>query len=92
MFYFNLYLGKIPILTNIFQLGGSTTNQFFFRQKTVFLLHKNRCLLTWLRQTILGLATTSGTQLMPGEFRGVASIKRYSWTVDASEIRRKRTS
>ena len=27
IFYFHLYLGKIPILTNIFQMGGSTTNQ-----------------------------------------------------------------
>ena len=26
MFYFHPYLGKIPILTNIFQRGGSTTN------------------------------------------------------------------
>ena len=26
MFYFHLYLGKIPILTHIFQMGGSTTN------------------------------------------------------------------
>ena len=26
--YFHLYLGKIPILTNIFQMGGSTTSQF----------------------------------------------------------------
>ncbi len=27
MFYFHPYLGKIPNLTNIFQMGGSTTNQ-----------------------------------------------------------------
>ena len=26
-FYVHPYLGKIPILTNIFQMGGSTTNQ-----------------------------------------------------------------
>ena len=26
--YFHPYLGKIPILTNIFQMGGSTTKQF----------------------------------------------------------------
>ena len=46
--------GSFPILANIFQMGGSTTNQKMF-------------LLICLRQTILGLATTSGTQLMPGE-------------------------
>ncbi len=28
-FYVHPYLGKIPILTNIFQMGGSTTNQVF---------------------------------------------------------------
>ena len=28
MFYFHSYLGKIPILTNIFQRGGSTTNWY----------------------------------------------------------------
>ena len=26
MFYVHPYLGKIPILTHIFQMGGSTTN------------------------------------------------------------------
>ena len=26
IFYFHSYLGKVPILTNIFQMGGSTTN------------------------------------------------------------------
>ena len=26
-FYFHPYLGKIPMLTNIFQMGGSTTNR-----------------------------------------------------------------
>ena len=30
IFYFHPYLGKIPILTNIFQMGGSTTNQLRF--------------------------------------------------------------
>ena len=28
-FYFHPYLGKIPNLTNIFQMGGSTTNQLW---------------------------------------------------------------
>ena len=28
VFYFHSYLGKIPILTNIFQRGGSTTNWY----------------------------------------------------------------
>ena len=30
IFYFHLYLGKWSNLTNIFQMGGSTTNQLFF--------------------------------------------------------------
>ena len=36
MFSFHPYLGKIPILTNIFQMGGSTTNQigYFSHVKT----------------------------------------------------------
>ena len=31
MFYFHPYLGKISKLTNIFQMGGSTTNQMTFK-------------------------------------------------------------
>ena len=30
IFYFHPYLGKWSKLTNIFQMGGSTTNQFWY--------------------------------------------------------------
>ena len=31
VFYFHPYLGKIPILTTIFQMGVETTNQIFYQ-------------------------------------------------------------
>ena len=36
IFYFHTYLGKIPSLTNIFQMGGSTTNQMSLNHLPIF--------------------------------------------------------
>ena len=47
MFYFHPSLGKISSLTNMFQMGGSTTNQLGFLGRYFSFCCRNCCEIPW---------------------------------------------